>query len=56
LALLLTSAHQLAEVEVVLARPRLQKYVFPEEAQELIRGLRVEAELIDADTVEVAWV
>jgi uncharacterized protein len=34
---LLTSAHQLAEIEAVLARPRLQKYVFPEEAQEMIR-------------------
>jgi hypothetical protein len=31
------------------------KNVFPEEAQELIRGLRVEAELIDADTAEVAY-
>jgi len=52
---LLTSAHQLAEVEVVLARPRLQKYVFPEEAQEMIRGLRVEVELVDADTTEAAY-
>ena len=39
----------------MLARPRLQKYVFPEEAQEMIRGLRVEAELIDADTAEAAY-
>jgi uncharacterized protein len=46
---------RLAETEAVLARPRLQKSVFPEEAQELIRGLRVEAELIDADTAEVTY-
>jgi predicted nucleic acid-binding protein len=29
--------------------------VFPKEAQEMIRGLRVEAELVDADTVEAAY-
>jgi predicted nucleic acid-binding protein len=34
---------------------RLQKYVFPEEAQEMIRGLRVEVELVDADTTEAAY-
>jgi uncharacterized protein len=39
----------------VLRRPRLQKYVFPEAVQEMIRGLRVEAELVDADTTEVAY-
>ena len=36
---LLTSVHQLAEVEDVLTRPRLQKYVSAEEAQEMVRGL-----------------
>ena len=50
---LLTSAHQLEEVEDVLARPRLQKYVSAEEAQELVRGLRTEAEQVDADRIEV---
>jgi putative PIN family toxin of toxin-antitoxin system len=51
---LLTSAHQLAEVEDVLARPRLQKYVSAEEAQEMLRGLRAEAEQVDADRIAVA--
>ena len=52
---ILTSAHQLAEIEDVLARPRLQKYVSLEEAQEMVRGLQTEAEQVDADTNEVAY-
>jgi uncharacterized protein len=44
---LLTSVYQLTEVEAVLARPRLQKYVFPEEAQAMIQGLRTETVQID---------
>jgi uncharacterized protein len=51
---LLTSAHQLAEVEDVLARPRLQKYVSPEESQAIVRGLQTEAEQVAADMSEVA--
>lgn len=51
---LLTSAHQLAEVEAVLARSRLQKYVSPEESQEMVRGLQAEAEQIAADMIQVA--
>ena len=51
---LLTSAHQLVEVEDVLARPRLQKYVSSEEAQEMVRGLQTEAEQVEADRIEVA--
>jgi putative PIN family toxin of toxin-antitoxin system len=52
---LLSSTHQLTEVEDVLARPRLQKYVSPQEAQEMVRGLRIEAELVDVDLVDVAY-
>lgn len=52
---LLTSTHQLMEVEDVFARPRLHKYVSPPEAQEMIRGLRVEAELVNADLVDVGY-
>ena len=52
---LLTSAHQLSEIEDVLARPRLQKYVFQEQSQEIIRGLRTEAEQVNADRIEAAY-
>jgi putative PIN family toxin of toxin-antitoxin system len=50
---LLTSTHQLAEVEDVFARPRLHKYVSPHEAHEMLRGLRGEAELVEAELVDV---
>ena len=50
---LLTSASQLAEIEQVLARPQLQKNILPQEAQEIILGLRTEAEHVDTDAVRV---
>lgn len=52
---LLTSPHQLSEIEDVLARPRLQKYVSQQESQEIVRGLRTEAEQVDADRIEAAY-
>jgi len=52
---LLTSSWQLAEVEDVFARPRLQKYILEEEAREIVLGLRTEAEQIDASAVEVSY-
>lgn len=50
---LLTSAQQLAEVDDVLARPRLQKYVSPEESRDIVRGLQTEAEQVETDGIEV---
>lgn len=50
---LLTSSWQLAEIELVLARPRLQKYVRPEEALEIVRGLHTEAEQVDTSMINV---
>jgi len=52
---LLTSDWQLAEVEDVLSRPRLQKYIYEAEAQEIMRGLRVEAVQIDTSAVSVSY-
>ena len=51
---LLTSSHQLAEVADVLARPQLQKYVSPTETQEMVRGLRTEAEQVDVGLIAVS--
>jgi putative PIN family toxin of toxin-antitoxin system len=52
---LLTSSWQLAEVEDVFSRPRLQKYILEEEAREIVRGLRTEAEQIDMSAVDVSY-
>lgn len=52
---LLTSSWQLTEIEDVLSRPRLQKYILEEEAREMVRGLQTEAEQIDTSILDVAY-
>jgi putative PIN family toxin of toxin-antitoxin system len=52
---LLTSAHQLAEVANVLARPRLQKYISLAESEEIVRGLQSEAEQVETGGIEVEY-